>query len=225
MERAGDDFFSNSRFADDQRIGVGGADRPDAVAQVDHCLASPGQPLFYVVAFARNGPQAAVLEHETTPIERAANGAGKHLGGEGLFDEIIGALAHRPDRQLHIAVSGHQDHRQFGIDLADALQKGHSVHSGHADIADDDAVEAEGDAFERMLGAGKRIHPEAGEFQRLSAGATQFLFIVDEQDAGFAHSAASRPVSPATASSIRNTAPPSRWFDTVRLPPKSLMML
>lgn len=165
VERAGDDFFSNSRFADDQRIGVGGADRPDAVAQVDHCLASPGQPLFDVVAFARNGPQAAVFEHETAPIERAANGAGKHLGGEGLFDEIIGAFAHRPDHQVaHRRVpspgSPAVRHRSPGC-----AAEGHSVHSGHADIADDDAVEAKGDAFECIFGAGERIHPEAGEFR------------------------------------------------------------
>ena len=132
-----------------------GADGAQPVAQVDHDRARPGSR----ASMSSRWPATARSRRFSITSARWSSArrstATQRLRGEGLFDEVVGAAPHRLDRELDVGMAGDQDHRQVGVDLAQALQQRHAVHAGHADVGDDDAVEARADEVERLLGAGE----------------------------------------------------------------------
>lgn len=141
VQRARRHLLAGAGVADEQDVGVGRGNGAKPVAQVDHRLAASRQARFDVVALAGDGAQLAVFQHQAAPVDGTRRHLGEMLGDEGLFDKIIGAFAHGADGELHVAVAGDQDHRDVGVDFADAAHQRHAVHGGHAHVGDDDAVE------------------------------------------------------------------------------------
>ncbi len=225
VKRARGDLLAGAGAADDQHVGIRSGDGAQLVAQVDHRLGATRQPGLDVVTLSRHGTQQPVLQNEPAAVYRATGHIGQMLGGEGFFHEIVGTLAHCLDRELHVAMPRDEDDRDVGVDLAHAPQQRHAVHAGHADVGDDDAVEGGADEIERALGGGEVTHLQSRKIQRLRRRPSQFVFIVDEENEGCVHSAASRRAGLAAPSSTTKTAPPPEWFETDSDPPKSLTML
>gem|GEM_PF-6070476 len=224
MQRPRHHFLAGTRIADDQRIGIRRPYGTDTVAQIDHHLCAAWQARFQIVALSGNRAQAPIFQHQRTPIHGAFDDAGEVLDAEGFFDKVVSTVAHGADRKLHIAMAGHEDHRNFGIQLPHLLQQAHAVDTRHADIADNHAVETVADQFEDMVGIVDGDDIEACKLQRLGCGKAQILFVIDQQYAGHAHSAAIS-IGVSASSSISNRAPPSSRLVTTSRPPKSLTIL
>jgi hypothetical protein len=140
----------------------------------------------------RESAKLPVLQDERAPVEGATRRVGQVLRCERLLDEIVGALPHRLHRKLHVTVAGDQDNGNVGIDFADASHQRHAVHAGHADIRNDDAVEAVAQLVDHAFRPVEAPHFKAREVERLRRRAAQFLLVIDKQDLPCAHSAASR---------------------------------
>jgi len=180
VERPRHHLLARPGVADDQRIRIRRPDGADPVTQVDHDLGPARQPRLQIVALAGNGAQPAVLEHQSPAIEGTADHPRQVLRREWLLQEIIGAFAHCLDGQLYISVPGHEDDRDLGIQLADAMQERHAVDPRHADVGDHDAVEAEADQFQHRVGGGKCLHRQSEQLERLRRRPAQFLFVIDQ---------------------------------------------
>ncbi len=126
-----------------------------------------------------------------------------------LFEEVVGALAHRTHGELDVAVAGHEDDGNVGVDFANAGKEGHSIHAGHSNVGHHDTVEAWCDEIERALRRGTFLQCKSGKIERLGCSPARLLLIVDEQHDGRLHSAASRAALRIASSSIVNRAPPS----------------
>ncbi len=223
VQRAGDQVLAGARLAHDQHIGFGRPQRADAPPQVDHRRRTPRQPGFQIVRLSGGRAQHAVFQHQAPVFRRAGHDFGQLRGGKRLFHKVIGAFAHRPHRQLHIAVPGDQDHRDIPVDRMDAVHQAEPVDARHADIRHHHAGKAETHQIQRPVALRQRLHRKPGQVQRLRSGFAQVGFIVDQQDARGRHAACSAGAA-ARRSSV-NTAPPSGAFPAVRSPPKSLTML
>ena len=208
MQRPRDDFLAGPGIADDQRIGIRCPDRADPVAEIHHDLGPAGQARLQVVPLARHGPETPVFEHQAAPVHRPTDDAGEMLGGERLLQEVVGSLPHRLDRQLHVAVPGDQDDRDFAVEVADPMQERHPVRSRHPDIRHHNAIEAVAEKLEHMVGIGEGDDGQPIKLERLRRRPAQLLLVVHQKDTLLAHSAALR-TSVATSSSMRKTAPPS----------------
>ena len=88
-------------------------------------------------------------------------GAGQMLRREGLFQEIVGTFAHCLDGKLHIAVTSHEDDRNFRIEFPNTMQQSHAVYARHADICHDDPIETVADEFKNLVRTGKGLHAQA----------------------------------------------------------------
>ena len=80
-------------------------------------------------------------------------------------------------------MAGDQDHRDFGIDRADAREELEPVHARHADVRDEDAAEPGVDPGERALAVAISRDVDPGQLQRLDVGLAQLGVVVDEADA------------------------------------------
>ena len=225
VQGAGRHLLADAGVADDQHVGVGAGQRPEAIAQVDHRRRAAGKPGLEIVALAGGGAQQPVFQHEAAAVERAGGDVGEVLGIERLFDEVVGPLAHGAHGELHVAMAGDEDDRQVGVDVAHPGEERHPVHARHADVADDDAVEAGRDVVEHGLGRGKAADREAGELERLGRRMADVLLVVDEENAARLHAAASRAGAWAASRAMVTSAPPSGRRLTPSEPPKSLTML
>ena len=79
-----------------------------------------------------------------------------------------------------------QDDRQRRPGTADFLEQGETIAPRKAHIADHGARRVDGDAGQRLLGRGRRRHPEAASPQADGQQAKNILVVVDHQDMGAA---------------------------------------
>src|SRR5690606_1793752 len=160
--------------------------------------------------------QQPVLKHQAAAVQPASDDVGQVLGGEGLFEKVIGTGADCTHCKLNVAVAGDKDYRDVGIDVVDTGQECHPVEAGHPDIADHHAAKSGRDVVERLFRARELVDSQTGKFQCLCGGVTDVLFVVNEQHAGRFHCAASNRSGNASASSSTvTTAPPSGCCSTV----------
>jgi hypothetical protein len=81
--------------------------------------------------------QAAVLQDQLAFFQGAAQAAQQVLRGEGLFEEVVGAVAHCLDRHRHIAMASQQDHRQVRVIRLQAFEQLQATHARHTHVAYD----------------------------------------------------------------------------------------
>ncbi len=119
VDLARDQFLAGAVLAQDQHIGVGGRGAADGVEHpaawrrgADHAgflMGGGGQAAVALAQLGRLRARAAQVQRRHQRRQQA-------FILPGLGDEIGGALLHRLDRQLHIAVGGHHHHHRLRID-------------------------------------------------------------------------------------------------------------
>ena len=209
MQRPRRHFLAGAGFSHDQHVRIGGGDRPDPVAQIDHHLRATEEPGLQLVPPSGQRAQLTVFENEPAPVQRTPRDVCEMAGRERLLDEIVCSIAHRPDCELHVPMPRDQHHRDIRIDLADTTEQAHPVYAGHTNVTDHHAGELVGDEVEGRLAGYQLPHLEPSELERLCRGEAHILLIVDQQDAARYHGTGSSTVALAASSSISNTAPPS----------------
>ena len=169
--------------------------------------------------------QRAGLDGAGADLGGAAAEIGEPVGVERLLDEVEGADAHRLDRHRHVAVAGHQDDRQAGVDRLQPAEQRHAVHAGHADVADDDAVEVGAERLQRGLGGLEGERLEARELQPLRDALAHVGLVVDDRDLAICVSCWSLGglglARRSRGSSSSKTAPPSGALRATSRPPSS----
>ncbi len=134
----------------------------------------------HVGVLGARGAQLAVLQHQVAPLLGAPHGVEQAFGGEGFFDEVVGAAAHRRHRHVDVAVAGDDDHRQLGVERGGVGQQLQAGAAGQAHVGDDDAGEVGAQQGQRLLGAGAGTHREAAQLQRLRGGQAQRRFVFNQ---------------------------------------------
>ncbi|MNF83529.1 hypothetical protein D3C84_658540 [compost metagenome] len=220
MQAARDHFLAAAGFPAQQDIHRGAGQLQDLAAQVQHGPGHAEQAAVELVLEVDLHAQAAVLLYQAAFLQGAAQALQQPLGGEGLFDEVIGAQAHGLHRLWHVAVAGDHQEGQLAVDGLHGLEQGHAIHAGHAQVADDHAREVGIEALQAVLGTGFHPHLEAGKFQPLAYGFADGRLVVDEDHLG-CHGYSSLALS--TGRRRLNTAP-SPWLAAARLPPSSWTM-
>jgi hypothetical protein len=84
VQRARDEVLAGPGLADDEHVGLGGADGADAAAQVDHRGRPAHQPRLEVVGLPRRRAQEPVLEHQPAVVGRACDDLGQCEAGKGF---------------------------------------------------------------------------------------------------------------------------------------------
>ncbi len=110
VQRARQHFFAGAAFAEQQHAGVSRADFLDATADLLHGRAAGDD------AGQRRGDlagQPLILRFEFRQHMGALDNQAQNVRIDGLLIEIIGALRHRPHRDLAVVVAG--DHHYLGL--------------------------------------------------------------------------------------------------------------
>ncbi len=184
MQRLGDDFLAGSRFPGDQHGRVGGGEMQDPLAQGSHRRAVAEKPAFQARSVFQAPGQRPVFQNEGTLFHRAAHDLGHIVRIERLFDEIIGAVAHRLDGHGDIAMASDQDHRNFRVDLPDPAHQTDPVFSLQHHVGHDTAREAGGNLADRLMGACRLDRAEIGQSHPLPQGGAHRWIIIDDQNRG-----------------------------------------
>ncbi len=185
VQAAGDQFLAGAGLAFDEHVGRGVGDVGDQLAQRLHRRRTADQPGLQGLAPGQLATQLADLAAEPAVLQGAPRHVHQALGGEGLFHEVVGAVAHGLHRHGDVAVAGDQHHRQLRVLLAQAGQQLQAVHAGQADVADDDAGEVGAHAPQRFLGAGHAVAVEVFQGQGLLAAEQHVGVVLDHQYAEF----------------------------------------
>ncbi len=128
-----------------------GIARQQAAQHVGFARGQHGDPLAGVAPPTAGG--LALVEQGEGGAEAAEQG----LFGKGLLDEVHGAQLHRPDRDGHLAVAGHDDDRPVDLALGQFVHDVEAVHLRHAQVEQDAAGLEVGDGFEEILAGAERM--------------------------------------------------------------------
>ncbi len=181
VDGPGDQVLAGAGLAEQQHVGLHLADALDHGGEALDRRGAPHQAgAGGGLLGLQLGAQPAVLQAQATLLHAAAHHLHQALGGEGLLQEVPGALAHRLHRGGDVAVAGDQDHRQVGVAAAHLAQQRHAIHAGHADVADDDPGEVVAELGQGGLGAGVGQRRVAGQLQGLAGGDAQVGLVVDD---------------------------------------------
>ena len=91
---------------------------------------------------------------------------------------------HCLDGELHIAVTGYDDHRQSQTGAHNLLLQFQPAHAGHADVHDQTSISWRMCAKE-ILGRGETPHLQTGRLQKKLQGFAHPRIIVDDEDLSF----------------------------------------
>ena len=177
-------LLAGAGFTEDQHVGGDPGEGADLFAQALHARRLADQARAQLVAVAQGQAQAAVVQHQAAQGQGAAHAVEQVVAGEGLFQEVIGAGAHRLHGQGHVAVTGDQQHRQLRVLLMQLLEQLQAVDARHADIADHHPGPVALDACGGAPGIGQAGDLEPGQVEGLAQGLAQMGVIVDQQDLG-----------------------------------------
>lgn len=183
MQCAGDHFLAGAGLAFHQHVHVGVGDMPQRLLDPQHGRGIADERLRVGARGEGRFLQAAVFQHQPALLGGMADGGDQALGGIGLGQEVIGALAHALDGGGDVAMAGDQDDGDFGVEVAQPLEQLQPVHVRHADVGHHHAVERARQHGQRGAGAGMGLHLEAMQLQRLAVGAAQLGVVVDEDHA------------------------------------------
>lgn len=182
VQAAGDQLFAGAGLAFDQHVGRGVGNVGDQFAQVLHGRRAANDPALQAALFDQLAAQGDHLTGQAALLQRAADHVDQALGREGLFHEVVGAVAHGADRHVDIAVAGDQHHRQAAVAGLEAVEQLQAIDARQADIADDDAGEIVADAFQCLLGAADAFAGDVLEGQRLLAAEQHMGIVFDDQN-------------------------------------------
>ena len=182
MQAAGDHFLAGTGLAHDQHIDGGAGDIENQLADPRHLRRAADQARFEIVAVIEPAAQRFDFEHQRAFFQRTADDLDQIGGRKRLLHEVVGAVAHRLDRQRHIAVAGNDDHRQIGVEGIDAFEQRHAIGAGQAHVGDDDAGKIRPQQALGLLGAGNAGDRDASELHRLLATEADIEIVFDEQD-------------------------------------------
>ena len=104
------------------------------------------------------------------------------ITGKRLGQEIEGPLLHRFDGGLDRTVAGHDDDRRVGGDRLQPAQKLQAVQAGHADVGDDQIVEAVAKGGQRRIAIGHRRDVVTGLAELVFVNPAKALLVIGEQD-------------------------------------------
>ncbi len=181
VQGAGDHFLAGAGLAEDQHVGGDAGKRADLLAQALHGRRLTHQAAGQLLAVIERHAQAAIVQYQAAQLQCAAHAVEQRLVGEGLFQKIVGAGAHRLHGQRHVAVACNQQYRQLGIALAQLLQQLQAVDAGHADIADHHTRPAHRNSLGQALGIAQADDLEPGQIERLAERLAQMGVVVDQQ--------------------------------------------
>ena len=183
MEAAGDQFLAGAGLAQDQHVGGGVRDLEDDPADLLDRGGLAEHHRLDALAVGQLPPQGLDLQRQAAPLQRPLDRADQTVGGEGFFDEVVGADPHRLDRHGDVAMAGHQDDRQLGIDPHGLLQQGQPIHPRQPDIGHDDAGELRMEQVADRLGDTEAPGFDAGDLEGLYAGGPDGIVVLDQQHA------------------------------------------
>ncbi len=181
MDGAGDQVLADTAFAAEQHSGAGGGDAHDGGEDLLH-LRPGADDVVDAVAAAELFAEAGVLLAELLDFERLADDGVEVIEGEGLGEEIGGALFHRLDGGLDGREGGHDDHGQARVEALEGFEQLEPVHAGQAEIGEDElrlGCEAEG-----FFGGGDGDGLEAFGFEVEGEDAAELFFVLDDEHAG-----------------------------------------
>ena len=141
MQCAGDHFLAGAGLAFHQHVHVGVGDMPQRLLDPQHGRGIADEWLRVGARGEGRFLQAAVFQHQPALLGGMADGGDQALGGIGLGQEVIGALAHALDGGGDVAMAGDQDDGDFGVEVAQPLEQLQPVHVRHADVGHHHAVE------------------------------------------------------------------------------------
>ncbi|AEK62079.1 hypothetical protein CFU_2252 [Collimonas fungivorans Ter331] len=163
--------------------------------------------------------EAPVLQDQAALFLRPVGGFHQPLGGERLFDEVVGAGAHGVDRHADVAMAGHHNHRQVGIQRHDLGQQFQAGTSRQPHVGDNHAGKTRAQPGLRLFHAIAGMDGKPAQFQRLRNRFPHCLFILDQYCFQRCHPCLHQD-STVSSKGMRNTnsAPPSLWLFAVRRP-------
>ena len=144
-----------------------------------------------------------------------------------LLQKIVGALAHRCDRERHISVCSEQDNGNVRMGT---LQLAHEIHAGfarHLEICQDDRRRLAPDREQCGVRIRSRFDGEPPQFEPLRNRVAYLLFIIDDEDCGihvWIATAGCGARVPASGRTILNVVPRSTALSRVISPPMSWMI-
>ena len=104
------------------------------------------------------------------------------IGGEGLGDEIIGALLQRADRHGDIPMTSHQDDGQIRVSRQHCFQQIVPIDARQTDIADDHARQRGRKARQRRLPVAVGFNFEAGDDEGIGKRGIEGAVIFDQEN-------------------------------------------
>ena len=154
----------------------------DLPAQVFHGPRNADQLALDTALVGHLPTQLAVLADQAALVQGTPYAVEQALGGEGFFDEVIGALAQCLHRHGHVAMASNEDHRQVAVDLQQLVEQLQAISAGHAHIADDDAGEVAVDQSQGFGRTGAGTYVATGQLQPLLYRLANRRFVVDHYD-------------------------------------------
>jgi hypothetical protein len=181
VQAARDEFLAGAGFAEQDDVGRLGRQVQHQLAHPHHGGAAAEHARFDPFALLQLAPQVQVLQHQAALVERAAAYLDQQVGGKRLFDEVVGALAHRAHRHRHVAVAGHQDHRQAGCGGDRVTEQLQAVHARQPDVRQHDAAKIGRQQWQGRFRGGACGHRQASQFERLGGPFADHGVVFDEQ--------------------------------------------
>ena len=186
VQRARKQFLAGAALAFEQHRRVGAGRALDLLRHVPHHG-----------GFADDRRRAATLGEllleqrvfrDQPPLrERPLDHQQQMVGIDRLGQEVERALLHRRDRILDAAERGHDNHRQFRIDVFRGLQDAEAVADREPKIGQDDrrcALLESLDGFSLIAGLDDLM---ALRLERVPQHRTERVFVLDEEDRGVRH--------------------------------------
>ena len=186
VQRARHHLLAGAGLAVDQDVDRRAGDLRDQPAHPLDLRRTPDQLALQPVAAGQRRAQRGHLQRQAALLDGAAHHLDQQLRREGLGDEVVGAAAHRLDRQRHVAVAGDHDDRQVRVQPVAVAHQRQAVGAGQAHVGDDHAGKARRDQAHRLLGRIDRLDRQAGELQRLDAAELHVEVVLDDKNGEFA---------------------------------------
>ena len=181
VQRPGNHLLAGARFAENQYIGLGPGQRADLFAQTQHRLGLSEQARRQLLPVGQGQAQGAVVQHQLAQRQGTTHAVQQRFAGEGFFQEIVSAGAHRLHRQLNITVPGDEDHRHLAVARAQLLQQLEAIDAGHANVADHHAWPVRWQPRGQVAGIAQADDLETGQVEGLAQCLTQVRIVVDQQ--------------------------------------------
>jgi hypothetical protein len=103
-------------------------------------------------------PDLTHLVRGAVAVDRLAYPLDQLLDVEGLGHVVGDPVLHQPDRLVDLAVGGHYDHRDIGIELGDGAGQLVALHLRHPHVGDDEIEHVLADEAQPLVAVGRGDH-------------------------------------------------------------------